>query len=206
MDNAFIIPTIDVRDRIPDNIIRLLARRIVDRFQPQKIILFGSYAYGKPRPESDIDLLVIMETVKRESQQAMQIRQYLNPLFGLDIIVYSPAKIKQRLAWGDSFLTEIVERGIVLYESLDAWMGRKSWGGFFTATRELRARKTPNYDDVCFHAQQLAEKYLKAALQENANTIPRTHSLVELMALCMNIDPAYQMVQSDLNILEGYAV
>ena len=117
MDNPFYVPTIDVRDRIPDNIIHMLARRIVDRFQPQKIILFGSYAYGKPRPESDIDLLVVMETLKRESQQAIQIRQYLNPLFGLDVIVYSPTKIKQRLAWGDSFLTEIIERGIVLYES-----------------------------------------------------------------------------------------
>ena len=97
MDNHFDVPTIDVRDRIQDNVIHMLARRIVDRFKPQKIILFGSYAYGKPRPESDIDLLVIVEFAKRESQQAMQIRQYLNPLFGLDVIVYSPAKIKQRI-------------------------------------------------------------------------------------------------------------
>ena len=61
-----------------------------------------------------------METLERESQQAMQIRQYLNPMFGQDVIVYSPAKIKQRLALGDSFLTEIIERGIVLYESPDS--------------------------------------------------------------------------------------
>ena len=65
-----------------------------------------------------------METLERESQQAMQIRQYLNPMFGLDVIVYSPAKIKQRLALGDSFLTEIIERGIVLYESPDSWMNK----------------------------------------------------------------------------------
>jgi hypothetical protein len=61
-----------------------------------------------------------METGLRESQQALQIRQYLNPLFGLDIIIYPPVKIKQRLAWGDSILSEIIERRIVLYESPDA--------------------------------------------------------------------------------------
>jgi hypothetical protein len=61
-----------------------------------------------------------METSLREPQQALQIRQYLNPLFGLDIIVYSPAKLAQRLAWGDNFLSEITERGIVLYESPDS--------------------------------------------------------------------------------------
>ena len=61
-----------------------------------------------------------METASRESQQARQIRQYLNPLFGLDIVVYPPAKIEQRIAWGDFILRKIVEKGIVLYESPDA--------------------------------------------------------------------------------------
>ena len=82
----------------------------------------------------------------------------------------------------------------------------KAEGDFITATRELRARKAPNFDAVCFHAQQMAEKYLKAVLQEHANPIPKTHSLADLMALCMKIDPSYQMVQSDLNIMEGFAV
>jgi predicted nucleotidyltransferase len=120
MDKFLSVPTIDKRERIQSDVIRLLARRIVDRFHPQKIILFGSYAYGQPRPESDVDLLVIMETTLRESQQALQIRQFLNPLFGLDIIVYPPSKIEQRLAWGDFFLREIIEKGIILYESPDA--------------------------------------------------------------------------------------
>jgi predicted nucleotidyltransferase len=97
-----------------------LADQIAVKFHPQKIILFGSYAYGQPRSESDIDILVLMDTPLRENQQALQIRQYLNPLFGLDIIVYSPDKLEQRLAWEDSFLREITERGIILYESPDA--------------------------------------------------------------------------------------
>lgn len=120
MSETLFVPTVDVRQRISSDVIRSLTRQIADRFHPQKIILFGSYAYGQPRPESDIDLLVIMETNLRETQQALQIRQYLNPLFGLDILVYPPAKIEQRIAWGDSFLREIIERGTVLYESANA--------------------------------------------------------------------------------------
>jgi uncharacterized protein len=114
------VPTVDVRTRIPEEVIRELARRIVERFQPKRVILFGSYAHGAPRPESDVDLLVIMDTPLREPQQAMLIRQYLNPLFGLDLIVYTPANFARRLALGDSFLREILEQGQVLYESPDA--------------------------------------------------------------------------------------
>ena len=103
MEKDLFVPTMDVRQRIGADVIRLLARQIAGRFHPLKIILFGSYAYGQPRPESDVDLLVIMKTDLRESEQALHIRQYLNPLFGLDLLVYPPAKIEQRLAWGDSF-------------------------------------------------------------------------------------------------------
>jgi predicted nucleotidyltransferase len=114
---ALVAPTIDERARIPDEIIQELVRRIVAGFKPERIILFGSYAYGRPRPESDVDLLVVMETPLREMQQAIQIRQAINPLFGVDILVYTPARLAERLALGDTFLKEISEKGIILYES-----------------------------------------------------------------------------------------
>lgn len=82
----------------------------------------------------------------------------------------------------------------------------KAEGDFATAGREMRVRKLPNYDAVCFHAQQTAEKYLKAVLQENRRSIPKTHSLVELLALMIEFEPVYLMLQPDLNLLEGYAV
>ncbi len=63
-------PTIDRRSRIPEEIIRELISQIASQFKPRQIILFGSYAYGKPSPESDVDLLVIMDTHLRESEQA----------------------------------------------------------------------------------------------------------------------------------------
>lgn len=120
MDTALLVPTVDIRKRIPTEVIHELARRIAEHFHPKRIILFGSYAYGQPRPENDVDLLVIMDTPLRETRQALQIRQYLNPSFGVDIVVYTPARVEQRLAWGDTFLREIIERGRVLYESSDA--------------------------------------------------------------------------------------
>jgi predicted nucleotidyltransferase len=117
---TLVAPTIDARDRIPDEIIQELISRISSQFRPERIILFGSYAYGKPRPESDVDLLVVMDTPIRETQQALEIRQHVKPLFGVDILVYSPSRLEQRLKLGDWFLREITEKGRVVYESPDA--------------------------------------------------------------------------------------
>ena len=73
MDTTLIVPTMDKRQRIPMEVIHSLAARIANQFHPLKIILFGSYAYGAPRPESDVDLLVIMDTPLKESEQSLQI-------------------------------------------------------------------------------------------------------------------------------------
>jgi predicted nucleotidyltransferase len=89
---------------------------IVEQFRPERVILFGSYAYGQPQPESDVDLLVIMDTSLKEVEQAVQICQAVMPRYGLDLIVRTPANLKRRLALGDLFLHEVVSRGEVLYE------------------------------------------------------------------------------------------
>lgn len=112
-----IVPSIDDRKKIPEPVIRGLVTRIANRFKPNKIILFGSYAYGTPIPESDVDILVVMETTQKESLQSLKIRQFINPMFAVDIIVITPERLKQRLIWGDSFLKEVVNKGILVYES-----------------------------------------------------------------------------------------
>jgi predicted nucleotidyltransferase len=117
MDTALSVPTIDTRERIPMHVIHTLVQRIAEKFHPRQIILFGSYAYGHPRPESDVDLLVVMETPLKESEQALQIRQSVNILFSLDLIVYTPDNLARRIAWGDSFLREVTQQGLILYES-----------------------------------------------------------------------------------------
>src|ERR1041385_2218183 len=76
------VPTIDKRKRIPEKAIDQVVQQIVEKFKPQKIILFGSYACGNPRPESDVDLLVVMDTPLKESQQSLEIRRHLDVMFG----------------------------------------------------------------------------------------------------------------------------
>lgn len=82
----------------------------------------------------------------------------------------------------------------------------KAEGDFATAGRELRARKSPNFDAVCFHAQQCAEKYLKAVLQENGKRIPKIHFLLELLAMILKFDGSYEFLKADLEVLEDYSV
>ena len=82
----------------------------------------------------------------------------------------------------------------------------KAEGDFITASRELRVRKSPNYDAVCFHCQQCAEKYLKAFMQENKKHIPKIHYLLELIALIMKFDKSFEMLKADLDVLENYSV
>jgi len=106
------------RKRIPQWAIRWVADQIAARFAPRQIILFGSYARGNPRPESDVDLLVVMHT-KRAGEQSLAIRQAIECPFGLDLIVHTPESLRRRLKQGDFFLREIMEQGRVLYEAAD---------------------------------------------------------------------------------------
>lgn len=110
------VSDINERDRIPQEAIDDLVRQIADRFHPQRIILFGSYAYGTPRPDSDVDLLVVMDTPLREIEQALQIILALDYHFGLDLIVKTPHDLAKRIALGDSFLQEVTQKGRVLHE------------------------------------------------------------------------------------------
>ena len=82
----------------------------------------------------------------------------------------------------------------------------KAEGDFATAGREIRARKMPNYDAVCFHCQQCAEKYLKAILQENEMRIPKIHNLLELLAMILKFDGSYAFLKADLDVLEEFSV
>ena len=82
----------------------------------------------------------------------------------------------------------------------------KAEGDYATTLSELRARKAPNYDAACFHAQQLAEKYLKAFLQENDQAVPKTHSLIDILALVLQLDGIFQLIRPDLERLGRFAV
>jgi predicted nucleotidyltransferase len=116
---------------VPRAVIRDYARQIAEQFRPERIILFGSYAYGKPHKDSDVDILVVMPAYD-EINQAVRILEKTNSSFPLDLIVRTPHNLRWRLEEGDWFLREIVGRGRVLYEKAHRGVdsqGRKRFPG-----------------------------------------------------------------------------
>jgi predicted nucleotidyltransferase len=120
---------------IPMREIRRFARAVAKRFQPDKIILFGSYAYGTPHADSDVDILVIMPA-RNQIDQAVKIHAAIDTPFPLDLIVRTPKNMAWRLEEGDWFLREIVAKGKVLYEKAVARVGAK--GGRRPSARKSR--------------------------------------------------------------------
>jgi len=108
--------------------IRAFARRIAEEFKPRKIILFGSYAYGTPTEDSDVDVMVVMPCKGHPVDAALDIRQRFHPGFPLDLLVYAPAELRRRLKMNDFFLREIVRKGKVQYETRRQRVGRQSRG------------------------------------------------------------------------------
>ena len=126
---------------IPMRVIRRYARTIARRYHPDKIILFGSFAYGTPKVDSDVDLLVIMPA-RSQGSKAYQIRLALCAPFAMDLIVRTPHTMKWRLEEGDSFLREIVAKGKVLYEKGNGRMGPKGRRGLPGRGRDTSKFKT----------------------------------------------------------------
>ena len=82
----------------------------------------------------------------------------------------------------------------------------KAEGDWASAQREMRARKLPNFDASCLHAQQCAEKYLKARLEEAGIAFGKTHNLITLVAVALAVEPGWTVLQPHLNALNAYAV
>ena len=109
-------PHVELDKPVPKEAIHFVVKRIVERFSPEKVILFGSHAYGEPKPWSDVDLLVVMETQLTLRQQRLEISRFLRDrTFGIDVIVRTPADLADRVANRDYFLKEIVTKGEVIY-------------------------------------------------------------------------------------------
>jgi predicted nucleotidyltransferase len=96
--------------------IEQISAAIAREFNPQKIVLFGSHAWGNPAPDSDVDLLVILPFEGKGWKMATTIRGKVNVTFPLDLIVRTESQLADRLQRHDSFFAEIVEKGKVLHE------------------------------------------------------------------------------------------
>jgi len=173
---------------------------IVREFAPLQVILFGSYAYGTPTEDSDVDFLVVMDIPESETRrQAVEIRQRIPRCFSMDLLVRSPKEIAYRISHNDWFLCEITEKGEVLYGHLNSleiplkkekcdmnpltleWVEKAE--GDYTTVQLLQQSPISSKDVICFHAQQCIEKYLKAWLQEANIPVLRTRNLEELLNL-----------------------
>ena len=204
---------------------------IVREFSPLQVILFGSYAYGTPTEDSDVDLLVVMPIPKSEFRnKAVEIRQRIPYRFGMDLLVRSPEEIAYRVAYNDWFLREITERGKLLHGtytdySLNKQQDKPSsynkdnvcmnpltleWienaEEDYNSAKWLQESPYPVHNAFCFHAQQCIEKYLKAWLQEEGIPFSKTHDLEELLNVIVSTKPMWNTWQPDLKIIITYAV
>ncbi|GIK55976.1 MAG: nucleotidyltransferase domain-containing protein [Chloroflexi bacterium] len=87
-------------------------------YEPDEVILFGSYAYGRPHSDSDLDLFIVKDSAERPLDRRLQVRELLQPVnarMPLTLYVLTPVEMRQRLAMGDQFLQEIIGKGKVLY-------------------------------------------------------------------------------------------
>jgi len=102
--------------------IKRVAREIAEKFDPERIILFGSYAYGNPTDDSDVDLLVVMETKEEPADVAARVLM-LEPQHALEVLVRTPTELRRRIELGDGFWREVVGKGEVLYDREHARVG-----------------------------------------------------------------------------------
>ncbi|HET7840931.1 MAG TPA: nucleotidyltransferase domain-containing protein [Terriglobia bacterium] len=93
-----------------------LGKRIAREFQPERIILFGSYAYGEPRPDSDVDLLVVLPFDGTGFRKSLEILNRISPEFSVDLLARRPEDTARRYTEGDPLIREALDRGKVLYE------------------------------------------------------------------------------------------
>ena len=102
---------------VTDELLKEVTERIVGALAPERVILFGSYAHGKPTPDSDVDLLIVMETEERPSKRRRAVsRLFRDRPFPMDIVVRTPAEMKQSMERVDPFIHDVLKRGKVLYE------------------------------------------------------------------------------------------
>jgi predicted nucleotidyltransferase len=102
---------------VTDALLKEITRKIVEHFDPEKVILFGSRSTGASRTDSDVDLLVIMDTSESPVQRAVEVKRACRPRFvSMDLLVKTPEEVEARLERGSFFLRQILEQGKVLYE------------------------------------------------------------------------------------------
>lgn len=167
-----------------------VVQRLVDAYDPERVILFGSRARGVERVDSDVDLLIVKNTTSTPAERRRDVERVLaDRAMALDLVVYTPAELLALFRHGSPFVEGIVRDGKVVYmrKATAAWM-REVEDELATATL-LAANGLLR--GGCLHAQQAVEKAMKALLIERAAAVPHTHDLIDLRRRVM--DAGWQM-------------
>ena len=110
--------SLPMEKEVVDQKIREITKKIAQEYQPEKIILFGSWAWGTPNEDSDVDLLIVKDSDKPRIEREREVRELLwPPGIAMDIIVYSHHELEKRINHDRNlFLEDIVRNGRLIYE------------------------------------------------------------------------------------------
>ncbi len=100
-------------------ILNEIVNKLKDNYDPLKIILFGSYAYGDPNEDSDIDLFILKNTNKRRVDRFVDVKRIIynpNTRVSISPLIYTKEELEERIKLGDDFILEILQKGVILYE------------------------------------------------------------------------------------------
>ena len=156
-----------------------ISKRLVKKYNPDRIILFGSRAKGNSDKGSDIDLVIVKETKEPPLDRHIEVETLLaDRAVPIDILVYTPDEIRHLYSIGSPFVEELMEKGRLLYmrKATSAWVRE--------AEEELESARVlyehGRYKSACYHSQQSVEKALKAMIIENGMRPERSHDIIEL--------------------------
>lgn len=154
--------------------------RLIEYYQPDKIILYGSHATQIANEESDLDLLIIKDSEKRSIDRRIEVENLLSDrVIPLDILIYTPKEMFYLFSIGSPFIEEILEKGRLIY------MRRATESWLKDAVDELESAsilyENQKYKGSCYHSQQCVEKGLKALILEKGEKAGRVHDIVGLL-------------------------
>jgi HEPN domain-containing protein/predicted nucleotidyltransferase len=211
-------------DKPVEETLPAVVERIVQELKPEKIVLFGSYARGEQTPDSDVDLLVIMQTDESHAERSRAVSRLIDPRpFPTDIVVRTPDEVQRAFDRKEFFVPHILSEGRVLYDTGRTWrVNNEERRGLslppdiaewlhiaeedLALARVALRRKHALPSGACFHAQQCVEKYLKAVLIAHGGQVIKTHNLQDLFHACVAAGAALRLNAADLKTLSDYAV